>query len=62
MMFPNNHPVAPPVAPIPLDLAMSVSDENGALPHADYNLHPLVVEGLDHYMDLDDQKDRFSVR
>lgn len=65
MMFPNRHASAPPapgLTPMPPAFAPALDEEGDRLPHTDYNLHPLVVEGLDHYVALDDQKECFSVR
>jgi hypothetical protein len=42
-------------SPVPADEAPST--------HADYDLRPLTVEGLAHYVALNDEKDeRFSIR
>jgi hypothetical protein len=30
--------------------------------HVDYNLHPLLVHSLDHYVIVDDQGERFYIR
>lgn len=65
MMPPSSHPAAPstPVdAPTPWQASPVAVDEAPST-HADYNLRPLSVEGLAHYVALNGEKDeRFSVR
>ena len=58
MMFPSNHPTAPPV---PADMPSLAPAEpaigglaKNAPPHADYNLHPLKVDALGHYLPPDE--------
>lgn len=65
MMFPSHRPSdspAPAVASKPSSVILSVDDDSDSQPHTDYDLHPLLVNGLDHYAVLNDQKERFSVR
>jgi hypothetical protein len=65
MMLPGNRPYMPPtpvITPAPLSSALAsttAGDNNPA--HADYNLLPLEVSGLDHYVERDDDE-RFHVR
>ena len=65
MMPPSSHPVAPPPpvgTPMPWQASRVPADETPST-HADYDLRPLTVEGLAHYLALNDEKDeRFSVR
>lgn len=65
MMPPSSHPVAPPTplgTPMPWQ-ASPVPADGAPSTHADYDLRPLTVEGLAHYVALNDEKDeRFSVR
>jgi hypothetical protein len=64
MMLPSNRPPMPPMPHItsaPLSSApasTTACDNNPA--HADYNLLPLEVSGLDHYVERDDDE-RFHV-
>lgn len=65
MMPPQNRPpVLPmqttPATPEPVFPAPARVDD--ILPvHADYDLHPLVVHSLDHYVIVDDEVKRFYV-
>ncbi|MEY2168003.1 MULTISPECIES: hypothetical protein [unclassified Rhodanobacter] len=68
MMLPSNHSTASPVPagmPVPAqaELATGGADENLPL-HADYNLHPLKVDGLGHYLPSSEEpeEERFHVR
>ena len=65
MMLPGNRPYLPPtpvITPAPLSSApaSTAADDNNPV-HADYNLLPLEVNGLDHYVERDDDE-RFHVR
>ena len=61
------HPSAPPmpaVAPMPEPAIPALDSDDEALSsHADYNLHPLAVRSLEHYVILDEEEgERFHVR
>ena len=67
-MLPSNHPSAPPVPagmppPALAEAAAGGAGEN-LPPHADYNLHPLKVDGLGHYLPSgeEQEEERFHVR
>ncbi|HEY8329426.1 MAG TPA: hypothetical protein VIO59_13410 [Rhodanobacter sp.] len=64
MMLPTNRPIAPPMStaafmPPAVDAYDAVDDT--VTPHADYNLRPLVVDSLDHYVIRLDEYERFHV-
>ena len=56
MTHPDNRPPAPSAPAIPM--VATAPDDNP--PHADYNLNPLEVNGLDHYVKHEDDE-RFHV-
>lgn len=66
MTLPSNH-ASPPSAnvPVPAPLiatsALAMPDLDDPL-HADYDLHPLLVRSLDHYVEHDGNDERFHVR
>ncbi|OOG45746.1 hypothetical protein [Rhodanobacter sp. C01] len=66
MTLPSNHP-SPPSAniPVPVPLitpsALAMPDLDDPL-HADYDLHPLLVRSLDHYVEEHGDGERFHVR
>jgi hypothetical protein len=63
-------PIRPPTAPMPAIAPMPesavpalISIDEALSSHADYNLHPLAVHSLEHYMILDEEEgERFHVR
>lgn len=64
MMLPTNRPIAPPM-PTPA-FTLPADDTRDAVhapvtPHADYNLRPLAVDSLDHYVIRLDENERFHV-
>jgi hypothetical protein len=65
MMLPGNRPPTPPmpvIAPMPLPITVAptaIADSSST--HADYNLHPLAVRSLDHYLEHDVEDERFHV-
>lgn len=68
MMLPSNHPTAPPATagmplPVPAEPATGGSERN-VPSHADYNLHPLKVDILGHYLPSSEEQEeeRFHVR
>lgn len=65
MMFPANRPVAPPMSTTafmpPTDAACNAINDTVMPPHADYDLRPLVVDSLDHYVIRLDEYERFRV-
>ncbi|KAA0070077.1 hypothetical protein [Rhodanobacter sp. T12-5] len=65
MMIPNKQPLAEPVMPAanntPPVAESAVVDEDG-LTHSDYNLLPLAVRSLDHYVAREDEGERFHIR
>jgi hypothetical protein len=65
MMFPANRPIAPPMSTTafmpPADDACDAANDAVTPPHADYNLRPLVVDSLDHYVIRLDEYERFHV-
>ena len=65
MMFPANRPIAPPMSTTafmpPADDACDAVNDTVTPPHADYNLRPLVVDSLDHYIIHLDEFERFRV-
>ncbi len=66
MMPLQNRPPVPPTQATPptpeLLVSASASGDEILPPHADYNLHPLRVQSLDHYVIVDDKGERFYVR
>jgi hypothetical protein len=65
MMLPGNRPTtsSTPVIvqmPLPTPPATATVDDDSTA-HADYNLRPLEVRSLDHYMEHDDDE-RFHIR
>lgn len=67
MMFPNTLSSKSPMpAAIPIAAATVAPDEVGDdnLIHADYNLQPLLVKSLDHYIAPVDEneRERFHIR
>ncbi|HKR75722.1 MAG TPA: hypothetical protein VJR95_03600 [Rhodanobacter sp.] len=68
MMLPSNHPAAPPVPasmpPPALAKPATGGVEKRIPPHADYNLHPLKVDVLGHYLPSSEEQEeeRFHVR
>ncbi|MEW9624095.1 hypothetical protein [Rhodanobacter geophilus] len=68
MMLPSSHPNAPPVPagmfpPAPVEPATDGVGKNFP-PHADYNLQPLQVDSLGHYLPPGEEpeEERFHVR
>lgn len=66
MMIPNKPPIAAPMTPAamttpPVVATPTVVDEDGLM-HADYNLLPLAVRSLDHYVAREDEGERFHIR
>lgn len=66
MMIPNKPPFAAPTMPAavttpPVVAAPTVVDEDNLM-HADYNLLPLAVRSLDHYVAREDEGERFHIR
>ena len=68
MMLPSNHPNAPPVPasmpPPVLAEPTTVGVEKNVPTHADYNLQPLKVDSLGHYLPPSEEQEekRFHVR
>lgn len=65
MMLPNTLSSKSPMpATIPIATATMTPDEVGddSLTHADYNLQPLLVKSLDHYVIPADERERFHIR
>ncbi|MHB1058137.1 MAG: hypothetical protein ACYC0F_09700 [Rhodanobacter sp.] len=67
MMPSSIRPSAPPIpaiVPMPESAIPALASADEALsPHADYNLHPLAVRSLEHYVILDEEEgERFHVR
>ncbi|MEO8998819.1 MAG: hypothetical protein ABI227_14715 [Rhodanobacter sp.] len=65
MMLSNNLASAPPKptttsAPTPINAAPTDADDKRT-EHTDYNLHPLAVHSLEHYVIHDDEDERFRV-
>ncbi len=63
MTFPFN----PPSSSVPESIAPSALPDPGgvpkaALPRPDYDLHPLLVTGLEHYLNQGDLEVRFQIR
>lgn len=65
MMHPQTHPTSPTsptTAPAwEPSLAADGGDET-PMTHSDYNLHPLLVHGLEHYVISAGEDERFFVR
>ncbi len=62
MIFPVKPPLPPmPETHIPVP-AHSVAKQEAVSPHPDYDLHPVMVRGLEHYLDQGDPDDRFHIR
>ncbi len=65
MMIPNKTPFAVPTMPAavttPPAAAPNAVDEDNLM-HADYNLLPLAVRSLDHYVAREDEGERFHIR
>ncbi|MGY3040384.1 hypothetical protein ACVWWQ_002007 [Rhodanobacter sp. TND4EL1] len=65
MMHPQTQPAAPrlPIAAL-IEGPATTPDEvdENRVPHADYNLQPLRVPALDHYLNTTDKDERFFVR
>ena len=68
MMLPSNHPTAPPM-PAGMPQPAPAKPATGAVggsppPHADYNLQPLKVDGLGHYLPPGEEQEEeiFHVR
>ncbi|MBD8879174.1 hypothetical protein IHE49_01615 [Rhodanobacter sp. 7MK24] len=68
-MMPTSNP--PSIPPVPADMSPPMriepaagSVEKSALPHADYNLLPLKVDSLGHYLSPSEEQEegRFHVR
>ena len=64
MIIPSYRPIAPPMPTtaftVPADDTRDAA--HGPLtPHADYNLRPLAVDSLDHYVIRLDEDERFHV-
>lgn len=65
MMLPKKPAAVPPKpvassTPPPLD-AVPVDADDNCPEHADYNLRPLAVHSLEHYVARDDEDERFHV-
>ncbi len=54
-------PPMPPTVPVPLPDTATSDDPGNSPVHADYNLQPLAVGNLDHYIERDDEVERFHV-
>jgi len=65
MMFPNTLSSKSPIsAAMPSATATMAPGEvsDDSLTHADYNLQPLLVKSLDHYVIPVDESERFHIR
>ncbi len=64
MMLPTYRPIAPPMPTnaftLPADDTRDATHDP-LTPHADYNLRPLAVGSLDHYVIRLDEDERFHV-
>jgi hypothetical protein len=61
MTFPNNASSPPPawaISPVP---NASTDTEGEVMQHADYDLQPLAVAGLAHYLATPEEGERFHV-
>lgn len=63
MMF----PVKPPSPPMPGTITAlvptdSVATQENVSPRPDYDLHPLTVDSLEHYLNQADPGERFHIR
>ena len=64
MMLPGNRPPTPttPIAPMLLPITVApTTPADSSSAHADYNLHPLAVRSLDHYLEHEVEDERFHV-
>jgi|GEM_PF-6003435 len=62
MKFPAKTPSSPrPEIHTPIS-ADSAETQARVLSRPDYDLHPLIVNGLEHYLDLEDSECRFHIR
>jgi hypothetical protein len=65
MMLPGNRPstpLTPATASTPRpEIAVPIDVDGNNSSHADYDLNPLTVYGLDHYVERDDDE-RFHIR
>ncbi|OOG61680.1 hypothetical protein B0E46_15455 [Rhodanobacter sp. B04] len=65
MMLPDTRPAMPPTPtfiPTPSTTPpASATVDDDSMSHADYNLRPLEVHRLDHYVEYDDDE-RFHIR
>jgi len=65
MMLPTYRPIAPPMPTnafaLPADDTRDDAAHDLLTPHADYNLRPLAVGSLDHYVIRLDEDERFHV-
>jgi hypothetical protein len=59
MMFPNSPSPTPPMAAIVPDAAFETGTDG--LAHADYDLQPMAVPSLDHYVIRVEEGERFHV-
>jgi hypothetical protein len=59
MMFPNNQSPTPPMTAAIPDAIFEAGASS--LPHADYNLQPMAVPSLDHYVIHVEEGERFHV-
>lgn len=66
MMPPQNRPPVLPmqtIPPMPESVIFAPASIDEILPmHVDYNLHPLLVHSLDHYVIVEDKGERFYIR
>lgn len=56
---PDNHPNVTPTSQLTANEMAAIVDAEAR--HVDYNLHPLRVQGLDHYIDAADGSERFRI-
>jgi hypothetical protein len=63
MMFPVIKTPLPPMpethTPMP---ACSLAKQEAVSPHPDDDLHPMIVRGIEHYLDQGDSEDRLHIR
>jgi len=69
MLFPSQRPsikqIPPETAARPPPVTDTTTDTHAVdkhLSHTDYDLHPLTVSNLDHYIEHDHKNERFQVR
>ncbi|GGY24887.1 hypothetical protein GCM10008098_18150 [Rhodanobacter panaciterrae] len=65
MMHPQTHPITPkPLTTAPAwESATAVAGvDEIPMAHLDYNLHPLLVQGLEHYVVSAGEDERFCIR